>query len=67
MTKLRAGGHLTFGGGAHYCLGAALARLETRSMLTQLLRRFPTLRAVSPPEYASRMVFRRVTSLSVAI
>jgi cytochrome P450 len=64
---LRAGSHLTFGGGAHYCLGAALARLETRAMLTQLLRRFPTLRAVSPPEYASRMVFRRVTSLSVAI
>ncbi|GAA2932901.1 cytochrome P450 [Kitasatospora cinereorecta] len=64
---LRAGTHLTFGGGAHYCLGAALARLETRSMLTQLLRRFPTLRAVSPPVFASRMVFRRVTSLSVAI
>ncbi|MEV8567597.1 cytochrome P450 [Streptomyces sp. NPDC051322] len=64
---LRAGNHLTFGGGAHYCLGAALARLETRTMLTQLLRRFPTLRAVSRPAYAARMVFRRVTSLSVTI
>ncbi|MEV6792185.1 cytochrome P450 [Streptomyces sp. NPDC051320] len=64
---LRAGNHLTFGGGAHYCLGAALARLETRTMLTQLLRRFPTLRALSPPEHAARMVFRRVTSLRVTI
>ncbi|WP_330320819.1 cytochrome P450 [Streptomyces clavifer] len=64
---LRAGSHLSFGGGAHYCLGASLARLETRSMLTQLLSRFPTLRVVSPPVFASRMVFRRVTSLGVAI
>lgn len=63
----RGGTHLTFGGGVHYCLGAALARLEARTLLTQLLKRFPTLRTVAPAEYASRLVFRRVTSLSVAI
>ncbi|MEU8837437.1 cytochrome P450, partial [Streptomyces sp900116325] len=62
---LRTGDHLTFGGGVHYCLGAALARLEARTLLTQLLDRFPTLRAVAPPVYASRLVFRRVTSLGV--
>ncbi len=62
----RRGAHLTFGGGVHYCLGAALARLEARTLLTQLLKRFPTLRTVSPPTYASRLVFRRVTSLGVA-
>ncbi|MEN8655246.1 cytochrome P450 [Streptomyces sp. 21So2-11] len=64
---LRGGDHLTFGGGAHYCLGAALARLEARTLLTQLLERFPDLRAVAPPTYASRMVFRRVTSLNVTL
>ncbi len=63
---LRRGTHLTFGGGAHYCLGAGLARLEARALLDRLLERFPTLRAVSPPEHAPRMVFHRVTSLRVA-
>lgn len=62
---LRKGTHLTFGGGAHYCLGAALARLEARTLLTALLKRFPTLRLASAPSYAPRMVFRRVTSMKV--
>ncbi|WP_406495573.1 cytochrome P450 [Streptomyces sp. NBC_00846] len=63
----RTGTNLTFGGGVHYCLGAALARLEARTLLAQLLKRFPTLRAVTAPNYASRLVFRRVTSMNVAI
>lgn len=34
---------LTFGHGAHYCLGAALARLETAAALRNILRRNPEL------------------------
>lgn len=36
--------HLAFGHGHHFCLGAALARLEARTALPALIRRFPDLR-----------------------
>jgi hypothetical protein len=36
--------HLAFGQGAHFCLGAQLARLEARVALARLFERFPDLR-----------------------
>ena len=43
-------GHLAFGHGIHYCLGAALARVEAEAALGGLLARFPGLSLAVPPE-----------------
>ncbi|GGV39774.1 cytochrome P450 [Actinomadura cremea] len=40
--RRKVGQQLTFGLGVHYCLGAALARLEGRVALEEILRRFPS-------------------------
>ncbi len=52
--------HLALGFGLHYCLGASLARLETRIALDALLRRFPNL-ALAVPRDAVR--WRQATGL----
>jgi cytochrome P450 len=39
--RRKVGQHLTLGYGVHYCLGAALARLEGRIALDEVLQRFP--------------------------
>ena len=43
--------HLTFGHGAHFCLGANLARLEMRLMLDALLDRFDAIVPTGPIEW----------------
>jgi cytochrome P450 PksS len=40
--------HLGFGFGAHYCIGAQLARIEGRIAIADLVRRFPRLRLAVP-------------------
>ncbi|WP_037358153.1 cytochrome P450 family protein [Amycolatopsis orientalis] len=44
------GGHLAFGHGIHYCVGAPLARLEAQIALGSLLARFPKLSLAVPAE-----------------
>jgi cytochrome P450 family 142 subfamily A polypeptide 1 len=57
--------HIGFGIGNHFCLGANLARLELRIMLSELLRRIPDFEfaADAAPVYASSSFVRGVTAM----
>ncbi len=59
--------HLAFGFGEHRCLGAALARLEAKVVLEELLARFPAYDVVGPPEFTESTLARGHRSLPVVL
>jgi len=62
--------HVAFGQGAHFCLGAPLARLDARLALTTLFRRFPHLRLTRAPEslrWRRSLIIRGLEELPVTI
>jgi cytochrome P450 len=62
------GPHLSFSQGMHYCLGAALARLEGQIAIGSLVARFPDLRMLtSDVRYREHLVLRGLTELRVAV
>ncbi|XTZ18044.1 cytochrome P450 [Micromonospora echinospora] len=56
---------LSFGGGPHYCLGAALARLEARIAFPLLLRGLPDLALAGEPRHRARLTLRGYATLPV--
>ncbi len=58
--------HLTFSQGAHYCLGAALARLEGQEVFKAMAQRFPTLELTEEPVHREHFVLRGYQAVHVA-
>jgi cytochrome P450 len=60
--------HLAFSHGIHYCLGAALARLEGEIAISTLLTRYPELRLLDEnPRWQENFTLRGIKSLRVAV
>jgi cytochrome P450 PksS len=62
--------HLAFGLGAHFCLGAPLARMEGQIAINTLLARCPNLRLIDPPEslrWRRGFVLRGLEALPVSL
>jgi cytochrome P450 len=57
--------HLAFGFGEHLCVGAALARLEGRVFLEELLARFPDYVTTGEPELSRSTLVRGATRMPV--
>lgn len=60
-------GHIAFGRGAHFCVGAALARLEAGIVLRQLLDRTSRVDAVEVGRWLPSLLVRRLERLDLAV
>jgi len=65
---LRNPDHQAFGaGGRHFCLGAALARLELKILLEETLARYPRMEMTGPPVYLESGFLNQLKSLPVRL
>ena len=67
LDRAEAKGHISFGKGAHFCVGAALARLEALIVLRLLLDRTSTIEAAEVGRWLPSILVRRLERLELAI
>ena len=67
LTRADANQHVSFGGGHHYCLGAALARLEGQVALGGLVQRFATIEPTAEPRWNGRINLRGLAELPLLV
>src|SRR3984957_15874473 len=67
VTRPNARQHVSFGGGAHHCLGASLARMEASIAFEHLITRFPVLRLDGDVTWNGRFNLRGPAQLPVAV
>ncbi|CAM4450737.1 Cytochrome P450 144 [Mycobacterium basiliense] len=60
-------GHLSFGKGAHFCVGAALARMEAQIVLRILLEQTSTIEVDDVGRWLPSMLVRRLEHLELAV
>ena len=60
-----AAGHISFGAGIHFCVGAPLARAEIAVGLSKFFDRFPNPTFAETPKYADRYHFRGLEALKL--
>ena len=65
LDRIGARSHLAFGKGMHFCVGAALARLEARVVLGRLLERTTWLEAPEQPQWLRSVLVRRPSRLDL--
>ncbi|ORV91986.1 cytochrome [Mycobacterium interjectum] len=67
LDRTSAKDHLTFGKGVHFCVGAALARLEAHVVLRKLLQRTTWIEATDVGEWLPSILVRRRERLRLAV
>ncbi|ART68584.1 cytochrome P450 [Mycobacterium dioxanotrophicus] len=67
MDRANAKGHLAFGRGAHFCVGAALARLEARIVISQVLANGGVIEPTGDAEWLPSLLVRRLSRLPLIV
>lgn len=67
LDRSGAKGHVTFGRGVHFCIGAALARLEAQIVFRMLLERTSWIEAAEVGQWLPSILVRRLDRLELAV
>ena len=65
ITRENAKEHLAFGSGAHFCMGAQLARLQLHVLFREIFTRLPDMHVVGKPEHLGSLWFNAIQRMDV--